>query len=119
MPVYVKTGPFTNGGAPGISKAFLDAVENQLVTSLQNDATVPVTVTLGGSDKVLIDFVVTDGKHYQLKVKFSDNSLYVYNVTDAIVMFSMAANGASNILVQQATPSTGTKYRVWVKTPFA
>lgn len=30
MPDYIKTGPFTNGAAPGISAAFLNALENVL-----------------------------------------------------------------------------------------
>src|SRR2546421_12139577 len=31
MANYVKVGPFVNGGAPAISKAFLDGLENVLV----------------------------------------------------------------------------------------
>lgn len=31
MPDYIKTGPFVNGGAPGISATFLNNVENVFV----------------------------------------------------------------------------------------
>jgi len=78
MPNYVKTGPFTNGGAPGISAAFLNAIENvfeqsaggtetgkyflqgQGYTSLANygnymeslsRTTVPVSVTIDQADQ--------------------------------------------------------------------
>lgn len=33
MPIYTKTGPFTNGGAPGISAGFLNGVETALVNA--------------------------------------------------------------------------------------
>jgi hypothetical protein len=39
MSTYTPTGPFTNGGAPGISHTFLNNVEDQLVDAVTSDGT--------------------------------------------------------------------------------
>lgn len=44
---YIKTGPFANGGAPGINGAFLNSIENFLV--LVNSAAIDSNITSNGA----------------------------------------------------------------------
>jgi hypothetical protein len=54
---YTRSGPFTNGGAPGISATFLNNVENFLVslgTSTVNTAATDTHVSSDGSGDVTV-----------------------------------------------------------------
>jgi hypothetical protein len=57
---YVVYGPFNNGGAPFVSKAFLDGVENFLVTL--NSASYDSNITSDGSGNLTIP----NTAHYEI-----------------------------------------------------
>jgi hypothetical protein len=101
----------------------LNHMETGIGNCLQNDGSEPITVTLSGSDAILLDMQATDGKHYQLKIRASDNCLYFYDVTDSKVMFSFSpAQGPTGfILVGPSSsnlPAAGIKNRIAGVVPY-
>ena len=98
-----------------INATNLNIMDAGIANCLQNDGSVtasaatPLSLTLSGTDKVIGEWTATDGKHYQMKIRASDNALYFYDVTDSFTMFSLTANkpGPAGSFLAQTLPAAG------------
>ena len=114
-----------NSGVTPASAANMNNIETGVANAVTKNgdttftAAVPVAVTLGGADKVILDMTATDGKHYQLKIRASDSAIYLYDVTDSILMFAFApAIGPNQIILCNTLPTAGVKNRIAIKVPY-
>jgi hypothetical protein len=91
------------------------------------------TLTLGGSNQVLADFTVTDGKRYQL-IEDTSFKLGWWNQTDSKwavqfdspnnkmavngqqVLINLSASGSGKVYVQSTTPSSPADGDIWIDT---
>ena len=81
---YSQYGPFTNGSAPGISAAFLNALETFLL--LVNSAAIDANITADGSGNITaigqIEFLPSQAK---LKISSGTSILDATGATDLIL----------------------------------